>query len=182
MNHLGTVTLETTRLILRKFTMDDADAMFNNWASDSQVTTYLTWPAHSDISVTKMVLDDWTSNYSRNDYYQWAITVKEHGPEPIGCIGVNSHNDNIGMAHIGYCISRKWWHKGITSEALQCVINFLFDNVGALRIESRHDPRNIHSGNVMKKCGMKYEGTLRMSDKNNLGICDAACYAILATD
>ena len=91
MNHLGTVTLETERLILRKFTMDDADAMYKNWASDQEVTKYLTWPAHNNVAVTQMILDDWTSNYSRTDYYQWAITLKENGSEPIGCIGVNSY-------------------------------------------------------------------------------------------
>ena len=50
------------------------------------------------------------------------------------------------------------------------------------RIESRHDPRNPNSGRVMKKCGMIYEGTLRQSDRNNQGICDASYYAILASD
>jgi ribosomal-protein-alanine N-acetyltransferase len=65
------------------------------------------------------------------------------------------------MAHIGYCIGRKWWHSGITSEALESVIQFLIEEVGLNRIESRHDPRNPNSGAVMKKCGMKYEGTLR---------------------
>jgi len=42
MNHKGTVTLETERLILRRCTLDDAEAMFQNWASDDEVTKYLT--------------------------------------------------------------------------------------------------------------------------------------------
>lgn len=73
-------------------------------------------------------------------------------------------------------------HKGITSEALQAIINFLFDKVGMERIESRHDPRNPNSGAVMKKCGMQYEGTFRKSDWNNQGICDASYYSILSED
>lgn len=68
------------------------------------------------------------------------------------------------------------------SEALGAVINFLFDEVGVNRVESRHDPRNPNSGAVMKKCGMKFEGTLRQSDRNNQGICDACYYAILADE
>ena len=70
----------------------------------------------------------------------------------------------------------------MTTEALQCVIDFLFNEVGMQRIESRHDPRNENSGVVMKKCGMQYEGTLRRADWNNQGICDASYYAILAED
>lgn len=182
MNHLGTEILETQRLILRKFNMEDAEPMYRNWASDESVVKYLTWPAHSSVEVSKKVLKDWTENYTRKDYYQWAIVLKENGFEPIGAIGVNTCDDNISMVHIGYCLGSRWWHKGIMSEALQSVMEFLFEKVEVNRIESRHDPRNPHSGDVMKKCGMKYEGTLRMADHNNQGICDACYYGILASE
>ena len=59
------------------------------------------------------------------------------------------------------------------------VIAYLFETVGLNRVESRHDPRNPNSGAVMRKCGMTYEGTMRKSDRNNQGICDACHYAIL---
>ena len=115
----------------------------------------------------------------QKDYYQWAIVLKENGNDPIGSISAVKVNDDIDMVHIGYCMGRDWWHQGIMSEALQAVMDFFFDEVGANRIESRHDPRNPHSGMVMKKCGMKYEGTMRSSDRNNQGICDASWYALL---
>ena len=86
------------------------------------------------------------------------------------------------MVHIGYCIGRTWWNKGYTSEALKELLRFFFEEVGVNRIESRHDPRNPNSGKVMLKCGLNYEATLRQSDKNNQGICDAAHYAILAEE
>lgn len=181
MKHLGTQRIETDRLILRKFVIEDAKAMYENWASDEEVTKYLMWPAHSDISVSQEILKEWTKNYTKEDYYQWAICLKEND-EPIGNIGVVSQDDTVQMVHIGYCIGRQWWHQGITSEALRGVIGFFFDKVGMQRIESRHDPRNPNSGEVMKKCGMQYEGTLRMADWNNWGICDACYYAILSTD
>ena len=86
------------------------------------------------------------------------------------------------MVHIGYCIGRKWWNNGITSEALKELIRFFFEEVCVNRIESRHDPRNPNSGKVMTKHGLKYEGTMRQSDINNQGICDAAFYALLSED
>ena len=61
-------------------------------------------------------------------------------------------------------------------------MDFLFDVVNVNRIEARHDPRNSNSGKVMKKCGMKYEGTLRCSDRNNQGVCDACYYALLKSE
>ena len=182
MKHLGTVKLETKRLILRRFTMDDAQAMFDNWASDPEVTKYLTWPTHSSVDVSRMVLDDWIRGYDKPDHYHWAIVLKENGLAPIGSISVVSHNDRAESVHIGYCIGKKWWHKGIVTEALGAVMDFFFLQVGVRRIESRHDSRNPNSGAVMKKCGMKYEGTLRKSDWNNQGICDACWYAMLAEE
>ena len=182
MNHCGTQTIETERLVLRRFTPDDADAMYKNWASDPEVTEYLTWPPHSSVAVTKAVLESWVSSYAQDNYYQWAIVLKEHGSDPIGSIAAVGMNDDVDSIHIGYCIGKEWWHRGIMSEALKAVIDFFFDEVGANRIESRHDPRNPHSGMVMQKCGMKYEGTLRSSDRNNQGICDASWYALLKAE
>lgn len=182
MNHCGTRQLDTERLVLRRFVTEDAEAMFRNWASDPEVTKYLTWPAHASAEVSRAILRDWTAAYASPGYYQWAIVLKENGEDPIGGISAVGLNDDLSIVQIGYCLGRRWWHRGIMSEALKAVIDFFFDEVGANRIESRHDPRNPHSGMVMQKCGMKYEGTLRESDRNNQGICDACWYAILRSE
>ena len=179
--HKGTQRLETPRLVLRRFTMDDAQAMLHNWASDPEVTRFLTWPVHSDLAVTCAVLQSWIDGYKNENFYQWAIVPKDLGA-PIGSISVVRQNDPVETAEIGYCIGRAWWHQGIMSEALQAVMDYLFDEVGMNRIEARHDPNNPHSGGVMRKCGMKYEGTSRQGDRNNQGICDAAHYALLRSD
>ena len=181
LTHKGTQTLETDRLILRKACKEDAEPMFRNWASDPEVTKYLTWPTHNSIAVSEMVIGSWISEYEKENYYQWMIVPRELG-EPIGSISVVRQNDRIEEAEIGYCIGSRWWHKGIVSEALAAVIEYLFTEVGMTRIAARHDPNNPHSGAVMRKCGMKYEGTSRSSDRNNQGICDAAHYAILRSE
>lgn len=182
LNHKGTKQLETERLLLRRVRMEDAQAMFDNWASDAEVTKYLTWPAHDNIEVTQSVINSWLEEYAKVDFYQWMIVLKDYGDRPVGSISVVHQNDRIGKAEIGYCIGRDWWHKGIMSEALQAVMDYLFDEVGMNRIEARHDPRNPYSGAVMRKCGMKYEGTNRQADWNNQGICDACQYALLAEE
>ena len=179
MTHKGTVTLETERLILRRFTADDAEAMFKNWASDTEVAKYLTWSAHSDISVSEAVIGSWVEAYQNPNHYNWAIVLKEIG-EPIGNISVVKQSEETDMVQMGYCIGQKWWHKGYTSEALEKLIHFFFEQVGANRIEAKHDSRNPNSGKVMLKCGMEYEGTLRQSELDNKeSFCDEAYYAIL---
>jgi ribosomal-protein-alanine N-acetyltransferase len=182
MTHKGTVTLETERLILRCFTEDDAEAMFKNWANDPEVTKYLTWQPHGNPENSREIIKSWLELYEKPDYYSWAIVLKSTG-EAIGNISIVHKNDDTHMVHIGYCIGKAWWRKGITSEALCELVRFFFEDVGVNRIESRHDPRNPNSGAVMQKAGLVYEGTARQADKNNQeGFCDACYYAILAED
>ena len=182
MEHLGTKKLETKRLILRKFTLNDAQNMFNNWANDDEVTKYLVWPSHQNINVSINVLKEWIQKYEQDDlYYNWAIELKEIN-EVIGSIGSVNQSEDLKMVHIGYCIGKKWWNKGIVSEALNELIKFFFEEVGVNRIESRHDPNNQNSGKVMLKCGMNYEGHMKKADRNNQGIVDTIYYGIIADD
>lgn len=182
MKHCGTQRIETDRLILRRYVIEDADAMYKNWASDSDVTKFLTWQPHSSVEVSRGIIENWLKEYSDEKYYQWAIVLKDNGNEPIGDISVGQMNEDISMVHIGYCLGRAWWRRGIMSEALKAVMDFMFDTVEVNRVEARHDPRNPNSGKVMQKCGMKYEGTLRSADRNNQGICDACYYALLRSE
>lgn len=76
MKHIGTKNIETERLILRRFTLDDADAMYRNWASDDEVTKYLIWSAHSSVDITKMVLADWVESYKNDDNYNWGNNLE----------------------------------------------------------------------------------------------------------
>ena len=182
MKHLGTKELETDRLKLRKFELTDAEAVYRNWTNDSDVTKYLTWPTHTDAGITSSVLSEWVDRYDDDMFYQWVIVLKSYGSDPIGCISIVKMDDKIEMVQVGYCIGKKWWHQGITSEALSELIRFFFEEVGVNRIESRHDPRNPSSGKVMEKCGLIYEGTIKQGDWNNQGICDYSMYGLVVED
>lgn len=182
MKHVGTQRLETDRLILRRYVVEDAAAMYKNWASNGEVTKFLTWPTHSGVEVSQRVTEEWVNQYPDEKYYHWAIVLKENGDEPIGDIAAVSMREQTSMVHIGYCLGRAWWRQGIMSEALKAVMDFFFEVVDVNRVEARHDPRNPNSGKVMKKCGMKYEGTLRSADWNNQGVGDVCCYALLKSE
>ena len=178
MEHLGTKKLETERLILRPFVLEDAEAMYRNWASDPEVTKFLSWPTYKSVEDANYILNIWVPQYEDMTFYQWAIELKELG-EPIGSISVVNHDDLVEMAEIGFCVGKNWWGQGIMTEAAKSVINFLFGDVGVQRIEAGHDPNNPASGAVQRKCGLKYEGTLRRRIKSNQGITDLVMCAIL---
>lgn len=67
--HLGTQPLKTPKLILRKFPLQDAEEMYQNWANDSLVTRYLTWETHANIEVSRSILKIWTENYQKDNFY-----------------------------------------------------------------------------------------------------------------
>lgn len=180
--NLGTISLVTGRLILRRFTSDDASAMYENWAQDPEVTKFLTWAPHKDVSDSEAVLAQWIPLYENQTYYHWAIALKDKPTMPIGSIGAVRFDEVLNQVHIGYCIGRTWWNQGITSEALAALIEFFFNKAGLNRVDSRHDPNNPSSGKVMQKCGMKFEGTHRQADLSNRGVCDSSWYSILAED
>jgi ribosomal-protein-alanine N-acetyltransferase len=92
-------------------------------------------------------------------------------------MSIDNHNENC---EIGYCIGRKFWNRGIVTEAFLAIIEFAFKDVGFIRITGRHDVENPASGRVMEKCGLKYEGTLRKINKNSTGVLvDCKYYSIL---
>ncbi len=182
LQHRGTQIIETERLILRPFVPEDAQAMFDRWASHDCVTRYLTWPTHSDAAVTKAVLGDWVGNYQRADCYNWAIVLKDLDEKPIGNISVVSYKHRAESAEMGYCMAPAHWGKGIMAEALRAVTGYLFETVGFNRIEAMHATNNPGSGRVMEKAGMTCEGTLRQGGWCNQGIVDLKVYAILKAD
>jgi RimJ/RimL family protein N-acetyltransferase len=181
MKKTGTQRLETGRLILRRFTVGDAEDMYRNWASDPEVTRYLTWPCHISSKATAELLAAWVEKYAEGDYYNWAIEFKETGTV-IGSISVVKLDEIINAAEIGYCLSRAYWGRGIMPEALRAVMDYLFDEAEVNRIAAYHDVNNPKSGRVMQKAGMQYEGTHWQAGKNNQGICDISCYSALRSD
>ena len=149
------LTLETDRLILRPFELDDAESMFNNWASDEEVTKYLTWNTHKSIEETKSVLAFWVNQYEKEERINFAIVYKENN-ELIGGIDVVGYLEGVPV--IGYNLSRKYWNKGIMTEACKKVIELLFSlNHEKIIIEAMVE--NIGSNRVIQKCGGVYDST-----------------------
>ena len=128
-----------------------------------------------------MFTDKWLGAYERPNRYSWAIVLKSTG-EVIGRVFGMNPNDGLRQIELTYELGRKWWRKGLMTEAVKAVIDFFFNNVGFSRIYANHADKNLASGKVMQKCGMKFEGTEKMACKCNNGILDKCNYAIHATD
>jgi ribosomal-protein-alanine N-acetyltransferase len=153
--HKGSVTIETLRLILRRFEEKDAKDMYQNWAGDPEVCKYLSWGPHSSEEVSRKRILAWVSNYFRPNSYVWALELKRTGAV-VGSISVEIADDKAGNCEVGYCLGRDCWKQGLMTEAMMAVIHYLFYEIGYQTIQAKHDVLNIASGRVMQKSGMTY--------------------------
>lgn len=178
--HKGTKTIYTERLVLRRFTVDDSQAMYDNWANDERVSRFLSWQPHESAEATKQLLESWCEAYENDSTYNWAI---EYDGTVIGSISVVETKERHERAELGYCMGYAYWNKGIMSEAAKAVIDYLFSEVGANRIDISHAVKNPASGRVAQKCGLTYEGTKREFFKASSGeILDVSYYGILRSE
>jgi ribosomal-protein-alanine N-acetyltransferase len=181
MTHKGTITLETERLILRRFTKNDTDAMFRNWASDPEVTKYTFYSACNTLEETQKCIAEWMSYLDKSESGAYAIVLRKTG-EVIGTIDYRVTNNEAKSAEVGYQIGKAWWGNGYTAEALRALMKHCFENIGLNRICADYDPRNPNSGRVVQKAGFVYEGTSRQCKIRGGKWVDRVHYAILAED
>ena len=182
MKAIGTQTLITEDLVLRRFELSDAPAMFNNWAGRPDNVTYLIWPAHADLDVTQTILERWVAAYQDGGTFIWAITLKSQPDQVIGDISALDYVPGTNSMTIGYVLGRDYWGKGYMTQALIAVSRFLLQEADLNRLSATHDPANPGSGRVMQKAGFHFEGILRQAGCNNQGIVDSVYYSLLKSD
>ena len=160
MRNLGSIELETKRLFLRRFVVEDAKAMFENWASDSENVRYVTWDPHPNPQVTQASIERWLLHYQEENTYKWAICKKENPKQVIGDISVVSQDPQKEICEVGYILGKNFWGQGIMTEALKAVLHFLLLEVGFKEVQAKYVSLNSASGRVMEKAGMHYLTTL----------------------
>ena len=144
--------LLTERLRLRYITEADTRRIFDCWASDPEVTKFLTWDVHTNLGQTEGYMNYVLSEYKKEDAYRWGIELKETG-ELIGMIDVVGYED--GAPAVGYCSGRAYWGNGYMTEALKAVTAALFED-GFDTVKICAADENTGSNRVIQKCGFDY--------------------------
>ena len=176
LHHKGTQPITTQRLVLRRFTVEDAQEAYAKWTSDDE--TQFWEPPHTCMAETERMIQEYVRQYDQMDWYMWAVMLEN---ELIGLVCGNEINEAIKSICIGYCIAKPWWNQGIATEASRAMIAYFFD-MDFNRVFSYHNPLNPASGKVMEKCGMTFEGRIRGGSMCNGDICDCLQYSRLRTD
>ena len=148
---MNTPTLETQRLLLRKFTAADLDALYEIFR-DKEVNTFLPWlPLKSLDDARDFYEARYVRAYRLPCAYRYAICLKAENI-PIGYIHVASDDSH----DLGYGLRREFWHRGIATEAGRAVIEQVRRD-GSPYLTATHDVRNPRSGRVMQRLGMRYQ-------------------------
>nr|WP_035283173.1 MULTISPECIES: GNAT family protein [unclassified Clostridium] len=176
--HIGTKKIETERLILRRFEYADGESMLKYWISDPKIQSMYSEPVYSTKEEVKALLDKYKSSYEKDDYYRWAVELKETG-ECIGQIAYFFVDNKNHFAEIEYCIGKNFQKRGLATEATKAVIKYGFDNINLHKVQISHKSINTPSKKVIEKCGFVYEGTLRDFFYDNGTYVDRLYYSIL---
>ena len=170
-------TLETSRLRLRRFSLDDAADVFE-YASDQETTRHVFWHPHASLHETIEFLNRHVQLAQNGETSEWAVEHKADR-KMIGTCGFSWWRPEHGKAELAYALSRKYWNQGLVTEAATACIDYGFGTMGLNRIEARCMPDNVGSERVMQKCGMRCEGTLRQTMLVKGKYIDLKLYAIL---
>ena len=152
-------TLPTERLLLRRMMVGDCYDMYE-YASNPEVTRFLTWSPHADIEYTKEYLQYISNHYKLGDFYDWAVILKEEN-KMVGTCGFTRFHMPHDCGEIGYVINPAYRGRGIATEAVRAVMDFGFSRLGLHRIEAKYIDGNYASRRVMEKLGMTFEGVRR---------------------
>lgn len=181
MNHIGTQTIETKNLILRRFTYEDSTDMLKYWIADESVQSMYSEPVYTTQEQVRGLLDKYIGSYENEDYYRWAVILKESG-ECIGQIAYFLVDTKNNFAEIEYCIGTDFQCRGFATEAAKAVIEYGFEKIQLHKVQICHKSINVPSRRVIEKCGFCYEGTLRDYFYMNGRYVDRLYYSILESE
>lgn len=176
--HIGTTTILTKRLKLRKLTFDDVQSVFSHLKSDERITDNLVSAAHTEIEQTRIMVEEIINQYDNPGFYDWGIELNESN-ELIGLIDLYDFDAEEPKCNVGYLLGFKWWNQGYGTEALAAVVDFAFNKINIKEISATHNTDNPASGRIMEKVGMTKERVVKDMIKNAKGDSkDCAIYRI----
>ena len=174
-------TIETERLILRPYRMEDAAELQRLIGERDVVTTMTNVPHPYEDGMAEEWIGGRQESFEKGKTVDFAITHRQEGFF-IGGISLMKIDQQSERAEIGYWIGKPYWRKGYGTEAAQAIVKYGFETLGLNRINGRHFGNNPASGRTLQKIGMKHEGCQRQAYKKWGKFEDFELYGILRSE
>lgn len=149
--------IETERLIMRPFSLEDAEQVYSNWASQAEVYQYLPWSPHENVQRTKQVIQQWIENEELKQRFYWCVVLKATN-ECIGTVYFTDYDPDIKQIETGFCVGNSFKNKGYMSEAIRASSEWMLTacDFDINQIIGTHDIDNGASGKAMEKAGYSF--------------------------
>jgi [ribosomal protein S5]-alanine N-acetyltransferase len=154
--------LETERLLLRQFTIDDSEFILEILNEPSFIQNIGDRGVRTMEDARSYLRNGPIASYAKNGFGLCAVTLKDSG-QSIGMCGLIKR-DELKDVDIGYAFLPRFWSKGYALEAASAVKAYAKDVIGLKRIVAIVDPANAGSIRVLEKIGLAFEKMIRLSD------------------
>ena len=162
----GTAELHTENLVLRRYRPEDAEQLYEYFGKDPEMYKYSGWNPYATPEMARETVKHFIESYADEHSYSWVIDA--NGDDVVaGTIGAYDYED--GQIEVGFSVARGWQGRGIATEALKKVLEYLTENEGISRVTAWCAAENIGSCKVLEKAGMKHVRT----EKDGLEVCGA---------
>ena len=150
----GTVELWTEQMTLRRYRPEDAEQLHQRLGTDPAMYKYSGWNPYATLEMAQETVDRFIANYDDEHSYSW---VMDSDDVIVGTIGAYDYQDD--RIEVGFSIVKDWQGRGLATEALQKVLEYLTENEGIPCVTAWCASENIGSGRVLEKAGMRLVGT-----------------------
>ena len=150
----GTVELWTERLILRRYRSEDADDLNRYLGTDPAMYKYSAWNPYATLEMAQETVQRFIASYDDEHAYSWVMDIDD---VIVGTIGAYDFEDD--HIEVGFSVVPGWQGRGLATEALKKVLEYLTDNEGIPCVTAWCAAENIGSQRALEKAGMKLVGT-----------------------
>ncbi len=146
----GCVELRTERLILRRYRPEDADDLHRYLGTDPAMCEYTGWNPYATLESAREAVRGFIESYGDGHVYSWVMDIDD---VIVGTIGAYDYRD--GRIEVGFSVVKGWHGRGLATEALKKVLEYLTENEGIPCVTAWCAAENTGSRKVLEKAGMK---------------------------
>ena len=177
----GTRPIETGRLLLRRFVLSDAKAVFECWSHDPEAARFLRGEPHRNLGEARENLAEWVRGYGDESGCLWAVTRRQDGAL-VGALRAFDASTYDRRCELLCCIGRRYRGSGYAAEAARAAVDFLLIDAGFNRAEACCPAADAAAGRALQRAGLLPEGTARQRMRGPAGFEDCRLYGVVRSE
>lgn len=174
--------IKTDDLILKKIEGEDIHEFFEIHSSE-RLYQYIPGKAKKNIQSVENMIGHYERDFNKKKMIFLGIYTRKPEQKLVGIAEIFNIDKKVNMVTIGYRLHEDYWGKGIATNVVDLMTNYMFNTIRVNRIQAFVMPENNKSKDVLKRNCFTYEGTIRQGEIwKDKGLIDLELYSILQKD